>query len=147
MKQPIRISLGLALMLAIGFFILGTASEVQATSGGCFLPTVAVSALLATAPNDFVSNQRHCKQQCGKIRTTCRRVALAAAKCVTALFKGDRAFDKVGCTDAEDVSDCRHGVRDDFSGAPGFIKEDHAFARDECSAHRESCRGDCDVEL
>ena len=130
-------------MLAIGFFILGTASEVQATSGGCFLPTVAVSALLATAPNDFVSNQRHCKQQCGKIRTTCRRVALAAAKCVTALFKGDRAFDKVGCTDAEDVSDCRHGVKDDFSEAPDFVRADLRDATGDCESSDESCRGFC----
>ena len=144
MKQPIRISLGLASMLAIGLFILGTASEAQATSGGCFLPTFAVFIVLDDAPLDFVSNRGRCNAQCGTIHTACRRVAHASAKCLTALFKGEKGFEKTGCSDEEDPGACRDGVRDDFSDAPSFIREVHAFAKDECSAAKESCRDDCD---
>ena len=147
MKQPIRISLGLASMLAIGLFILGTASEAQATSAGCFLPTFAVFLVLDDAPLDFVSNRGRCNSQCGAIHTAFRRVAHSAAKCLTALFKGDKSFEKTGCSDEEDPGACRDGVRDDFSGAPQFVKDDHANARDDCSAFRESCRNDCDGEL
>ena len=145
-KQPVRISLGLASMLAVGFFILGTASEAQATSGGCIFPPVAVDMLLDTVPDDFVSNQRNCNSQCGKIHKTCRRVALSAAKCLSALIKGDRGFEKIGCSDEEDPGACKSDVKDDFDGAPQFVKEAHAAAKDECSAAKESCRDDCDFE-
>ena len=146
MKQPIRISLGLASMLAVGLFILGTANEAQATSGGCIFAPLAVEMLLDTAPDDFVSNQGRCNSQCGAIHTACRRVALSATKCLTALMKGDRSFEKTGCSDEEDPGACKKDVKDDFSDAPAFIKEAHAFAKDECSAAKESCRDDCDFE-
>jgi len=142
-KQPIWRSLGLASMLAIGFFILGTASEAQATSGGCFLPTFAVFELLNDAPDDFVSNEKRCNEQCKKIRTACRRVAVASAKCLTALFKGEKAFERVGCTDEEDVGACRDDVKDDFSEAPAFVRNDLENARDDCASAYQSCRSSC----
>ena len=147
MKQPIRISLGLASMLAIGFFILGTANEAQATSSGCFLPSFAVSILLADAPDDFVSNRGRCNEQCGKIHTACRRVAHSSAKCLAALFRGEFSFERIGCSEEEVPAECREDLRDDFAGAPQFIRDDHAAARDECTAARDSCRDDCSGEL
>ena len=144
MKQPIRISLGLASMLAIGLFILGTASEAQATSGGCFLPTFAVFIVLDDAPSDFVSNRGRCNSQCGTIHTACRRVAHSAAKCLTALFKGEKSFDKTGCSDEDDPGECKAGVKDDFADAPQFVKDDHSDARFVCSEAKASCRDDCD---
>jgi len=145
-KQPIRISLGLASMLAIGLFVLGTASEAQATSGGCFVPTFAVDMLQLEFPEDFVSDRGRCNSQCGKIHTACRRVAHSAAKCMAALLKGESGFERIGCTDEEDVRACKSDVKDDFSGEPESIRRDHAFAREDCSDERESCRDDCSFE-
>ena len=147
-KQPIRISLGLASMLAIGLFILGTASEAQATSGGCFLPTFAVNEVLNDAPDseDFSDNRGRCNSQCGTIHTMCRRVAHASAKCVSALFKGIFGYEKTGCGDEEEPGSCRSDLRDDFDGAPQFIRDDHRSAREDCSDARQSCRDDCDGE-
>ena len=146
MKQPIRISLGSASMLAVGLFILGTASEAQATSGGCIFPSLAVDILLETSPDDYVSSRGRCNDQCGKIHTMCRRVAHSSAKCLTALFKGAFGFEKIGCSDEADPRACRNDVRDDFDGGPQFIRDDHAVARDDCSAEKESCRDDCSFE-
>lgn len=143
MKQAIRSSLGIASMFAIGLFILGNASEAQATSGGCFLPSLAVDILLNEAPEDFVNSQNRCREQCGKIDSTCRRVANSAASCVRALFKGERGFDLVDCTEEENVQECRADVRDDFSDAPAFIRDDLRFATDDCKDFRESCRNSC----
>jgi hypothetical protein len=55
-------------------------------------------------------------------------------------------FEKIGCSDEEDPGACKRDVKDDFDGAPQFVKEVHAIARDECSAHKESCRADCDSD-
>jgi hypothetical protein len=142
-KQAIRSSLGIASMVAIGLFIMGTASEAQATSGGCFLPSFAVDMLLDEAPDGFVSSQKRCREQCGQIHTTCRRVANSAATCLRALFKGESAFEGIGCTEEENVRECRADVRNDFSGAPGFIREDLMYATGECADARGSCRDSC----
>lgn len=133
-------------MLAIGLFNLGTASEAQATSGGCFVPTFAVYMLQLESPEDFVSNRGRCNAQCGKIHTACRRVAHSAAKCLSALFKGELGFERIGCSDEEDVRACKSAVKDEFSGAPEFIRDDHAFAKEDCLDARESCRDDCSFE-
>ena len=146
MKQAIRSSLGIASMFAIGLFILGNASEAQATSGGCFVPTFAVDMLQLEFPEDFVSDRGRCNSQCGKIHTACRRVAHSAAKCLTALFKGERGFERIGCSDEEDVRACKSEVKDDFSDEPEIIKSDHEFAREDCSDAREFCRDDCSFE-
>jgi hypothetical protein len=130
-------------MFAIGLFILGNASEAKATSGGCFVPSLAVFMLLDEAPEDFVNSQNRCREQCGKIDSTCRRVANSAASCLRALFKGERGFDLVDCTEEENVQECRSDVRDDFSDAPAFIREDLMYANDECKAYREACRDSC----
>ena len=143
MKQPIRSSLGLASMLAIGLFMLGTASEVQATSSGCFLPSFAVFELLDDAPDDFVSDKGRCNAQCSKINTTCNKVAKSSAKCLKALFKGELGFEKIGCSDEEDAGACKDEVKDDFSDAPDFVKEDLASAKDDCKAAKDSCRDSC----
>ena len=138
----------MASMLAIGLFNLGTASEAQATSGGCFVPTFAVYMLQLESPEDedFVSDRGRCNSQCGKIHTACRRVAHSAAKCLSALLKGESGFERIGCSDEEDAGACRDDVKDDFSGEPEFIKSDHEFAREDCSDARQSCRDDCSFE-
>ena len=143
MKQAIRSSLGIASMFAIGLFILGNASEAQATSGGCFLPFVAVDMLLGDAPEDFVNNQARCKDQCGKISTTCRKVAHSSAKCLRALFRGESGFERIGCTDEENVRECRTDVRDDFSDAPAFVRDDLMYALDDCASFKEDCHDSC----
>jgi len=130
-------------MFAIGLFILGTASEAQATSGGCFLPSFAVDMLLDDAPDEFVSSQNRCREQCGKIHTTCRRVAHSAAWCLRAIFRGESGFELIDCTEEENVRECRADVRDDFSDAPAFIREDLMYATDDCAAARQSCRDSC----
>jgi hypothetical protein len=130
-------------MFAIGLFILGNANEAQATSGGCFMPSFATNMLLQDAPDDFVSSQKRCREQCGKIHSTCRRVANSAATCLRSLFKGESGFEGISCTEEENVRECRAGVRDNYSDAPAFIREDLVFATDDCADARRSCRDSC----
>jgi len=127
-------------------------SHAQATTGGCFPPSIAVQAYMFyfLDQTDQASNTQRCRRQCDAFRLGCQRVCIGAYKCFrgqeNALFNSDQQ----SCRDAfegPDRRDCIQNLNDNRKGFSEFLRQDKEDARDFCQEQWQLCRDSCGAEF
>jgi len=150
------------LLLAAGFVTAAAAgtflspASVCATTGGCAIPTLAVSQYLGTTgnniENDLASDLGICKEQCDELANGCVGVANAAAKCALESIGADADAEERGCADGPLISgggggggsgECKKSVRSGFREFQDFVNSDKQTAIANCAAAGDSCEASC----
>jgi hypothetical protein len=147
--------LGLAVLpmiVGLGVFI---ATEARATTGGCLVPTDAVSEFtedffdaIFFEWGDLSENESTCKKQCNDYRDGCMQVAKKSDQCFKAAWKS--IFDGVSreCKDLSDKSDrksCSKSFKAIEDEGLEELKEDKSLARAFCKDEHDDCRDACSL--
>jgi hypothetical protein len=138
----------LPMIVGMGVF---TASELRATSGGCFFPSVAVDGFAEDFFDSLIfeglsEERRLCLQQCNDFRTGCKNVCKNSRECVdSALTSFLNAFKRT-CNElsGEDRRACLSEIDAEGRSARDFVREDKDGAREDCQADFEDCRAACE---
>jgi hypothetical protein len=120
-----------------------------ATTGGCLIPTFAVSQYLSVTGSaitgDLSSNVKRCKEQCDEMLHGCDGVVDAAVRCVRSAADAQSDAQKRGCMDlGSGGGDCKKENRNDLKGLLGFLDDDAENASNTCDSAREECRAGCE---
>ena len=158
MKHPrlLLAAFGLVGAVAAGTFL--APSTVCATTGGCLVPSLAVSQYLSTIGNnilfDLASNENICKEQCDELANGCVGVANAAAKCALRSVSSEAQADVAGCKEDQPAvqgegggsgqGQCKRSVRSGFQSFQDFINSDQSSAQDNCENARQNCISSCE---
>jgi hypothetical protein len=152
-RTRLLLAAGFVTAVAAGTFL--SPASVCATTGGCAIPTLAVSQYLSTTgsniTNDLAFDLSICKEQCDELANGCVGVANAAAKCALESIGADAGADERGCADAPLIAggggggsgECKKGVRSGYREFQGFISSDKASALQNCAAAGDGCEADC----
>jgi hypothetical protein len=119
---------------------------VCATSGGCFIPSFAVTLYNDIADDqDLSSDVSRCKKQCDELHSGCEGVARASERCSREFVEGLLDAQERGCNDLSkpDSGDCKTDTRHELRDIFDFLSDDYSNALDTCSAEHENCRGTC----
>jgi hypothetical protein len=157
MKHPRLLLAAFGLVGAVAAGALFAPTTVCATTGGCLIPTFAVSQYLSTIGNnilfDLASNEKICKEQCDELANGCVGVANAASKCALRSVSSEAQADAAGCKDDQPAvqggggsgqGECKRGVRSGFQSFQDFIASDQSSAQDDCEAARQNCISSCE---
>jgi hypothetical protein len=123
-----------------------------ATTGGCLIPTFAVSQYLNVTGNDILSglssNVRRCREQCDELLNGCQGVVKAAERCVKAAAGAETDADERGCNDLSkpDAGPCKRDARSEEREIFGFVSDDASNAIDDCFDAHDDCNLDCEDE-
>jgi hypothetical protein len=141
---------GFVTAVAAGTFV--TPESVCATTGGCSIPTFAVSQYMSVTGNnilnDLAFDESICKEQCDELKNGCDGVANAAAKCTLASIGADADAEERGCAEGPVVAgggagECKQSVRAGYKEFQSFISNDKASALDNCQAIGDDCEDSC----
>lgn len=137
-----------AFVCAVGAGTFPSPASVGATTGGCQIPTLAVSNYLGTIGNDILnnlsSNLQRCRNQCDELYAGCKGVAEAAEKCSLEAIGADLGAEKHGCGDSEAPGECKQSVRSGVSEFTSFLRNDKASAVSTCQNAHQNCLDDCE---
>ena len=143
-----RFLLLVAFVCAIGAGTFLSPASVCATTGGCQIPTLAVSNYLGTIGSDILSNLspnlQRCHEQCDELFAGCKGVAEAARKCSLEAIGADLAAEKHGCGDSSSAGECKQSVRSNLSEFTSFLNSDKDSATATCSNAHANCHDDCE---
>lgn len=123
-------------------------TEACATTGGCLVPSFAVSQYLNSVGFDIranlSSNVGICIEQCKELFRGCRDVAKAAEKCVFGAEGADSDAEKHGCKDLGSGSrSCQQDVKSDERSFREFVTSDKRSADGTCHSEFVDCSSSC----
>lgn len=122
--------------------------SVCATTGGCAIPSLAVSNFLNSVGfdirNNLSPNLQRCHEQCDEMFDGCKGVADAAYRCTLEAADADLGAEKHGCGDQQSSGECKQSVRSDLSSFTSFLRGDKDSAIDNCEAAHVDCYDDCE---
>jgi hypothetical protein len=151
-RSRLLLAAGFVTAVAAGTFL--SPESVCATTGGCAIPTLAVSQYLGTTGSNITSDLSFdlsiCKEQCDELANGCVGVANAAAKCALESIGADAGADERGCAEGPLISgggsgsgECKKSVRSGFREFQSFIASDKASAIANCAAAGDECEASC----
>jgi hypothetical protein len=156
-RSYLLISAGFVAALAAGTFL--TPSPTCATTGGCLVPSFAVSQYLGIIGSDILSNlspnENHCKKQCDDLVDGCKGVADAAYRCTTRARTADLRAEERGCGDTpllnaigpagggSGAAQCKHDRRTQLANDLAALEQDRRSAQETCENQRPGCLADC----
>lgn len=146
--------------LLVGAFVAAVATgtfftpqPTCASSGGCLIPTFAVSVYLDATGDDILSdlsdNVRRCREQCDELLNGCQGVVKSAVLCVRSSMGAESDAEERGCGDLSkpEASPCKKNARGDLRSILSFLKDDASSALSNCVNAHDNCVLDCeDVE-
>ena len=142
---------GFVSAVAAGTFL--SPASVCATSGGCFVPTFAVSTYLSSVGtdivNDLASDISICKEQCDELANGCVGVANAAHRCSLASAGAESGAEERGCAETPVVAggspsgNCKKSVRASLREFQDFLSSDRTSALATCAEAGDSCEASC----
>jgi hypothetical protein len=148
MSKRSRFLFLVAFVCAIGAGTFLSPTSVCATTGGCQIPTLAVSNFLGTIGSNIRSNLspnlQRCHEQCDELHDGCKGVADAAYRCTLESADADLGAEKHGCGDQQSSGECKQSVRSNLSEFTSFLRSDKDNAVDTCDAAHEDCYDDCE---
>ena len=119
----------------------------QATSGGCFLPTLAVSEYVDffVGAVDQSSDTRTCERQCRDFFRGCKKVVAASNRCLRSGFIPIFNAEKRNCTEfsGSNRTLCQQDIRDDKNDAGDFLKDELDAAKIDCGSEADDCLASC----
>jgi hypothetical protein len=135
--------------VAAGTFL--TPASVCATTGGCLVPSFAVSQYLGSIGSGILSSlsstPKICRDQCVDLLKGCNQVAEGAFKCAFGAGDSDIAADDEGCRDLSPgsaIRECRSNLDSNRQGFLDFLRGDLESARNACRNAHDSCLADCE---
>jgi len=140
-------------LLVAGAVVVGTLALApwlsSATTGGCAVPSAAVSQYLSVTGNSILnslsSNPQICKNQCQQLRNGCQNVVKSAVRCVKVSNKADSSGQARACNDLTGSSkqSCKDSVKSNSDAILNFISSDRQSAESTCESAFQSCLADC----
>ena len=140
-----RLALNLAATAMGVGLLVAAAPSAQATSGGCFFPTLAVSEYADIFPS-LSLDEKICKKQCSQFKSGCNSVASGSDKCLKGGGNGVFGALKQDCKEIEDKetrNECQNAVKDDQKSFKDFLKEQKSDAKMFCKDESSSCKDIC----
>jgi hypothetical protein len=125
-------------------------SDACATTGGCLIPSVAVSTYLDTIGSsirsDLSSDLARCRNQCVEVKEGCAGVCDAAERCTLRAVDSELDADRLGCRDLSGAArqSCEQSAKSSWEGFKSFVNSDKSSAQQTCAANVNSCFSQCE---
>jgi hypothetical protein len=148
LRSPLLLAAAFVAAVAAGSVL--TPQPSCATTGGCLIPTAAVSLYLDVTGSDILSglssNVRRCREQCDELLNGCQGVVKAAQRCVKAAAGAETDADERGCGDLSkpESGACKRDARGEEQSIFGFVKDDASNALSNCFEAHDDCNFDCE---
>ncbi len=121
----------------------------SATTGGCLVPSAAVSQYMSSTGsnilNNLSSNLQICKNQCQEMRNGCDNVNKSAVRCVKVSSKADSQGQARACNEltGESKQACKEAQKSNQDAILSFLHDDRQSADSFCESQFQNCLASC----